>query len=323
MVAWIRAALLAYGLALANAGAAQPQPGQPEADPTQEVSARLAFDRGLGLLRDQRWDEAEVEFRASLAAMPRASAQYNLALVVFKQGRLRESIAMLQQLLNTSGGAAPDPRYREAATELLSEALAGLGVLHLSVLPATAEMRIDGELAAVGGAERSLPIDPGHHHVEVSASGFIATQFDFDAVPQVEEQRKVELRLASLSHASGMHEPVAAAPAASPRASLGQYAPWLIAGIGGALLVSSLVIGAIAKNDDGEFSQQCPTHRGCDPSLKPKRDRIARLGMASDVLLVSGAIAGAGGLGWALIAGASTHAESRGVALRAVACARF
>jgi tetratricopeptide (TPR) repeat protein len=297
MVTRVRAALLCWLLAWTSSAAAQQ-----EAEASEASAARLAFERGVELLRAQRWSEAEADFRASIAAVPRASAQYDLALVVFKQGRLRESVALLQQLLNDDASEA-DPRYRDAATALLSEAMSGLAMLHLTVAPATAEVRIDGELVALGGEERSVPIDPGRHRIEVSASGFAPQSLDMDVVPHAEETRTIALQSANLPGVDrgALAAPAAALSTAPQRSWLARTGPWLAIGLGGALLATSLAVGAMAQHADNEFSKHCPTHHDCDPDLKPQRDHVARLGTASDVLLVSGAVVAAGGLGWALL----------------------
>jgi hypothetical protein len=296
MVARVRAALLSCVLAWTSTAAAQQ-----EAEAPQASDARFAFEHGLQLLRDQHWVEAEAAFRKSLATMSRASAQYNLAFVVFKQGRLRESIVLLQQLVNSD--AAPDPVYRNAAATLMSEALSGLAVLHLTVTPASAQVRADGEIVGVDGRERSVPLDPGEHDIEVTAPGFQAAHIHVGLAARGEERRTIVLQASSLPEPERNHEPApAAALAPTPAHSwLARYGPWLTIGIGGALLVSAVTVGAVAKHADDEFSKQCPTHNDCDPSLKPKRDRVARLGTVSDVLLASGAVVVAGGLGWALL----------------------
>jgi tetratricopeptide (TPR) repeat protein len=297
---------------------------QQEAETPQASDARLAFEQGLELLRDQRWVEAEAAFRQSLAAMPRASAQYDLALVVFKQGRLRESIELLQQLVN-SDAAKPDPVYRNAAATLLSEALSGLAVLHLTVTPATAEVRVDGEVVAVDGRDPSVPLDPGDHDIEVAAPGFQPARIHVAVAARGEERRTIVLQASSLPEPERNHQPApAAALAAAPTHSwLARYGPWFTIGIGGALLASALAVGALAKHADADFSEQCPTHHDCDPSLKPKRDRIARLGTVSDVLLASGAVVVAGGIGWELLVDTSTHADSHRVAVSLAASGRF
>jgi hypothetical protein len=319
MVARVRAVLLGCVLAWTSTAAAQQGEETPQAS-----SARLAFEHGLQLLRDQHWIEAEGEFRKSIAAMPRASARYDLAFVVFKEGRVRESIALLQQLLKTDA-VEPDSRYRDAAAALLSDALSGIAVLHLTVAPASAELRIDGELVAIDGAERSVPVDPGDHHVDVTAPGFLPARIDIGVAARDEEYRTLVLHASSLPAPDRSHErvPAAALATAPARSWLARYGPWLTIGIGGALLASAVAVGAVAKHADAEFSQQCPTHHDCDPSLRSERDRIAGLGTASDVLFASGAVVVAGGIGWELLLDTSTHADSRRISVALAASGQF
>ncbi|HLK35380.1 MAG TPA: hypothetical protein VKU41_01425 [Polyangiaceae bacterium] len=111
MVTVFRAALCA-ALVLGACGAS----AQDRA-PSIDDQARAAFVQGLDLLRGAQWVDAEASFRRSLALSPRPSASYDLAFVLYKQGRLRESAEVLQLLLTEPAGAS-DIRYRDYAATL-------------------------------------------------------------------------------------------------------------------------------------------------------------------------------------------------------------
>jgi hypothetical protein len=89
---------------------------------TAESEARLAFEDGLRLLRAERWLEAEVRFRRSLALSPRPSTTYDLAFVLYKERRGRQSAEILQGLLELPSSGA-DTRYRDYARALLQRVL--------------------------------------------------------------------------------------------------------------------------------------------------------------------------------------------------------
>ena len=330
MVTRAASAMLAFALAAAHVVAAQdrtageqaksaPQPSEG----TAEHPARLSFEQGLKALHAQRWPEAEAAFRSSLAAMPRASARYDLALVVFMQGRLRESVDLLQPLLEASAG--DDERYREAAKDLLAHALAGLTILHVTVEPSRALLRIDDEPVALTGAERSIPIDPGRHRIEVLADGFVSQREEVIAIRSVEQRVHIVLQaLLPAAHSDAARVAVSVPRAsAAPRSSLDRYGPWVALGSGGALLGASLATFLVAKHADDDFSRLCPTHRLCDPALEPKRDRIAHLGTVSDVLLATGAAFAASGLAWELWLRASAPSDSRRASFMLAARGRF
>lgn len=73
-------------------------------------------------------------------------------------------------------------------------------------------------------------------------------------------------------------------------------------GGGGTLLLGALVTGILAKKAESDLDAACPGRVGCDPADESIRDRMKRLGVATDVLWITGAAAAAGGLVWFLLA---------------------
>jgi hypothetical protein len=299
-------------------GTSQPPAQAPADDPTRhpapideanEMTARLAFERGLRALREQRWPQAEVEFRRSFELVPRASTAYDLALVLFKQQHFRASAECLQQLLHRKRVdlTEHDAPYRGYAEALLDQVLKQLASMRLALEPSSAQLRIDGESTGLGGPTRVVPLDPGAHHVEVTASGFAAISFNIVSAPGIELQREVKLTPA-------LALKLQSAPPADPSPSslLTTTGPWLTMGLGGALLIGAVVTGLVADHVDDGFNRSCPTHRACDPSLKSKRDEVVALGTASDILLASGAGLVAAGITWRLLIGTNSQHDRRG-----------
>jgi hypothetical protein len=290
------APVLAQGMAAeSSSGALELRAATPSAT-TAETEAKLAFDAGLRLLRAERWGEAEVSFRRSLAQVQRPSAKYDLAFVLFKQGRLRQSSELLQDLLNNSNGPAADVRYHEYAKALLANVLSAFPVLHLSISPATAEVKIDGQPLAVSGGKRSMPVDPGTHRVQVSAPGFVAKETEVVTQSRSETRREITLsQLPSPDKSKAMTSKPGSA--AEPKQSfLVTAGHWVAIGVGAALVASAIVTGVLAKNADEDFTRQCPTLNNCDPHLKGLRDKASHLGTATGVLLASGAVFVVGGV---------------------------
>lgn len=267
--------------------------------------ARLAFDDGLRLLRAEQWRDAEASFRRSLAHVPRASAKYDLAFVLYKQDKLRQSSELLQELLS-SDDPALDDRYRDYAKVLLANVMAAVSVLHLVVRPETAEVRVDGHLIAISGKERSLPVDPGAHQVLVSAPGFGALASEVVTPAHSETRREIELTPLPAAATGSALSPARAAstarrddgPARSAWLSAG---PWVMIGVGGALLIGSVVTAVLASKADDDFTKQCPTLERCDPKLRPTADKAERLATITNVLLFSGAALAVGGVSWELL----------------------
>ncbi len=78
-------------------------------------------------------------------------------------------------------------------------------------------------------------------------------------------------------------------PAREPVERASRTPAWFVAGGGAALLAGALVTGLLAMNEDADFSERCPTGRGCDPALRSVAERAEGLALATDILLVAGA----------------------------------
>jgi tetratricopeptide (TPR) repeat protein len=105
-----------------------PAPNVPNAE------AKAEFEKGLAALRADRWQEAELHFRRSLELVPRPSTTYDLAYVLFRQGRPGESIALLEALERDRSPEAD--AYREFAAKLLPQVRADLQTEQPRVAPA-------------------------------------------------------------------------------------------------------------------------------------------------------------------------------------------
>lgn len=299
-------AIIASLFFVASSAAAQdvpPPPAAPAASTPQEA-AREAFERGLSHLRAQDWAAAETEFRASLALVERPSSAYNLAFVLFKQGRLRESAQRLQRLLSSTQDDAL-ANYRDYAKQLLAQVVSQMSMLYLTVRPANARVVIDAQVVALNGEHRALPIDPGMHQLSVSAPSFVSRELTIVTRAREDTTQAIELAPVLESEA---RVPLATTAVDTPPSTLG---PWLVIASGAALLAAAAVTGSIAAHQDADFSKRCPSHANCDPSLKPARDRITALGAATDVLLGIGALGVVGGITYRVMIGGGEGSEAR------------
>lgn len=263
------------------------------------AEAKQAFEQGLQFLHEERWSSAEDAFRRSLAIVPRDSTRYDLAYALFKQDRLRQCLAILSALLDRDS-ADGDDRYREYAKTLKPHVLERLAKLRLRTFPESATLTIDGETIPGAGPEREVSVDPGEHVAEVFAPGLPTARFTFTAAPGAAVDRHI-----ALAAPAPPRTPVETAHAdttSNPPSSIHSVGPWLTVGVGGALLVASVITGVLAARSDADFVSKCPSLRNCDPSLTATRDRALALGHASDTLLISGAIVVSGGITWKLLA---------------------
>jgi hypothetical protein len=68
------------------------------------------------------------------------------------------------------------------------------------------------------------------------------------------------------------------------------------------LLAGGAIAGGLAKAADDDFVSACPSLRDCDPRLRGAREDAIERARLSNVLLLSGTVAVAGGVVWFLVA---------------------
>jgi len=109
-----------------SAGAAAPPPPAQSA-PAERVAerARQLFDEGVKLANEQRFDSARAVFRSAYELQPHPSVLYNIAQCEVRLGELASAEATLQQFLDSSGNAIPEPQ-RQAVQRQLAELRAAL-----------------------------------------------------------------------------------------------------------------------------------------------------------------------------------------------------
>lgn len=295
--------------------------GAPEASEQVAAEAQRAFAEGLEFLRGEQWAQAEASFRHSLRLVSRPSTQYNLALVLFKQRRARESWAIIRQILD-SPAAERDARYREYAGTLKPLVLGQLAALRLTVQPADAELRIDGELVRErSGAERVAWLDAGTHSLEVRAPGYSTRTFDLQVEMGGKYQESVRL-VSSAQHAPA--PPVAARRKdVARRSEPSPLGPYITIGAGAALLAGGLVTYALAKSKDNDFVDKCPSLELCPRSLQGQQEDVNRLRTLSYVLLGAGVAVTSGGVAWRLLSTSSSNGQKTGQAWMLSASGRF
>jgi tetratricopeptide (TPR) repeat protein len=270
--------------------------------------ARASFSEGLRHLRVEHWAEAEVAFRRSLELVPRASTRYNLALVLFKQRRARESLAQLDELL-AAPQAAGDERHHEYARTLRPLVLSELLSVKVLVEPANAQLEIDDEAVTATGSPRSVWLDPGPHRVHVFAPGHASHRASLRAERGRTEQWEIKLLALpgdappATERAKISSQPPAVRAPREPgqRSTFVRMAPWVSIGTGSLLLAGGVAAWVAAKDADDDFTEACPTLRRCDPALEETQRDVERYERLGTVLLASGGVLVAGGVVWQII----------------------
>lgn len=215
MRALVTLALVAL-VALAPLALARAQDTAPSSDEARALEARTLFEEGVRASREERWAEALDFFRRSRALVPRPSTLFNVAIALDRLGRVRASIAAIDEYLAISDPEA-DAADRREAMRLRVEAEARLARLVLRVDPRDARVTLDGA-PLEGEGERATPVDPGDHVIVASAPGRLEQRLELTLRPGAEVERVLALAPAAVETTSEVApaESVAAESVAAP-----------------------------------------------------------------------------------------------------------
>jgi hypothetical protein len=288
--ALVALSLLAPGVALAQAG------------PSESATARAdaAFDEGRELFEQGRFKEACEKFELSMQLDPSPGTLLNLGNCYEPQGDLLKALGVFERAL-AEAQKAGDRKKRAAWSDAARERIASLSKRIPELTIEAAEpgiaVQLDGKpYATLGQPQRQ---NPGRHHVEVSAPGKRTFTTSFELL----DGQPLTLRLPPLEAIEATPDPIAPAPAlASPPAQdldserrFGIW-PWIAGGTGAALLGTSLVTGLMASSKAAQLEDECPEMVCTDESLESVRDSAMTLGITTDILWITGALAVATGV---------------------------
>jgi hypothetical protein len=150
---------------LAPACRVSAEPATAEAQARYRELIRKALDEyALG-----NWPEAKVYFREAHALWPNARTYRGLGLICYESRDYVEAISFLEQAL-----VHPEQPLSEKLAGEVQRVLgeARLFVASLEVLPSAAEVTIDGQ-AALRSSDGKMLVDPGLHHVQANAPGYV------------------------------------------------------------------------------------------------------------------------------------------------------
>jgi tetratricopeptide (TPR) repeat protein len=82
------------------------------------TEARVLFNEGVALAKQERWEEALAKFEASKQLVERASTLFNIGTALVRLGRGAEAIPVLERFLTLE----EQPERRKAAQDLIDEA---------------------------------------------------------------------------------------------------------------------------------------------------------------------------------------------------------
>lgn len=266
------------------------------------------------------WAAACAKFEGSQVLDPAAGTALQLVACAEREGKLATAWLRLKEARSLNADTKSE-RTRSEIDAFIQAATARIEpmmpMLRIDVSgPEKAVIMRNGQ-PVVEGAE--LPVDPGKHTIVVSAQGFVDVRRELELGAAQRETLTIELVPVP---ATGPTESSPTAPAVSPPAkaqaadglSAIQVGGIVVAGVGGASLITSLALGIVALDKESKLEAFGCDARGealaCDPSSFDEAQQLssdgATLATVSTVTTFVGAAAvGAGVLMLALGGGSA------------------
>lgn len=315
---------------LASASVAQAQVGA-------DVARRSLIDAASVASREGDHPRAIELATRALALRATPSLQLFLAREHLRAGHAVEALALAGACATRARGdqTVPDRAAMLARCEALAgEAERGVARLTLRVAsPAPDGLRVTvrGEVVATALYDVSWPLAPGDADVDATAEGYVPFHRAVALVAGGHDEVTVTLAAREPVAPPAVVAPVIVTPPVTPRVTppprvtlpsprSPSPAPWVLAGLGAAGIITGAVLGALALDQRASRDASCPSTNDCDGSSALAHDGQMRdLALGANVSFAVGGALVAGGLAWWLVArltrGVVTPAPT-GLALR-------
>jgi len=277
------------------------------ADEPIASAAREHFRAGVLLLQDPegaRFEEAYREFVAAYAASPSPKILGNLGFCAMKLERDAEAIEAYTRYLAEVRDIETDER--EQITHDLSTMKTGLVRVSITVdvdgatlVDTRALVHGSPIVNTYGPVHKTIEIGvrPGRHTLRAKGSSGESTPWELDATPG-----------GRFTHAFVLVAPRQAQPPEPPPAPSSRVVPWLVTGIGGAMLVGGAVAGAIVLKKVNQLDTTCPNNEcPTNSGLVAERDAAKQTMRVADILLIGGGAVFTTGVVWLLLSGGSSR----------------
>jgi hypothetical protein len=266
------------------------------------AAAKALFEEGQKLMDEKRYPEACAKFQASQRNLPKVGTLLNLADCFEKNNQTASAWATYGNAI-ALGRKQNRPEYEDFAKKKAAELEGRLVRLTIIVPPSVRvpgmKIERDGLRVEEGEWGTDVPVDPGKHHIVVTAPKKLKWQ--------------TEVEVAADKSLSVNVPPLEDAPQAWPSVQQPEVvekvvvkpSPWTplrIAGIGvGALglggIVSGAILGVAAKSTyDGAFAKCGMMATNCPPDAVGDGRTAHTMADAATALFIVGAIATAGGV---------------------------
>jgi hypothetical protein len=279
------------GVALGQSGA--------RAGEQPKERARSLANRAFELYQRGRYEEANDLFRQADEAYHAPTLVLMIARSYAKLGKLADAAATYQQVADESLPANASQEFRRAQQSARDE-LAALDpdVPHLVLTfhdprdADRAQVSVDGKVLDSRRVSRPIALNPGEHHVEITAPD--AQPVTVSRTLRVGQLERVEVAPLAKLEAAGPVEP--ATPPAADTGSTGLLAGGIVAlGVGVAGLAMGTIAGVVALNKKSALEERCPD-QWCQPDDQSLADAAKTNATLSTVGFVVGGVGAAAGI---------------------------
>ncbi|MBN2525142.1 MAG: tetratricopeptide repeat protein [Deltaproteobacteria bacterium] len=281
------------------------------------TAAKEAFAKGTALFEDEDYIGAADAFRIAYELEPSWKILYNIGQCEAAARRYGQAMDAFEKYLSLGGDDVAQRRRDEVEAELdrlkrlvgFVEILAPDGAVAFIDDQRRGEAPFAGKLMIDASVEHDLKIvldDETLLSRKVKVSGAQSITVD------VRDAKKGDVKITQQEdHLQPLPNEMPIAPP-NQHHSL-KVAGIITAGIGGALLVTGAITGALAVGKSNELADTCADKSNCDKSNEPLKTSGEKLHTATVALVVSGAVLAAGGATLLIVA----HKKKRNERLQA------
>ncbi|HEY8927537.1 MAG TPA: PEGA domain-containing protein [Polyangia bacterium] len=151
--------------------------------PARLAEARLHFQQGVALFREQNYDAALAEFQGAYGISSEPVVLYNLGLTYKALFRYPEAIETLERYVSESAAKGhPVAKDRRAEVEtIVAEMRSLLADVTIVLTPPDAALRVDGR-PVVLGVDGVVKLPAGSHVIEANAADYMAARREITVV---------------------------------------------------------------------------------------------------------------------------------------------
>jgi hypothetical protein len=273
------------------------------------ATARVLFAEGRKLMADKHYEQACPKFEESLRLDSGIGAMFNLADCWEHSGRTASAWSMFLDAASAARAANQSDRMKVAKERAakLEPKLARMTIRSGAAEPGL-EVRRDGQLVGTAAFDTAVPIDPGAHHIDVTASGKkpFSTTVEVGAAASVSVQipklEDAEVSAAPVGAAAGgAPNAVATAPSAAPSdagagAGHSRVLPYALAGVGVVGLGIGTAFMVMSRGKNSDALNICPANAACTQPDIDRHDGLVRDAKSEQLVAIVGAGVGAASL---------------------------